>query len=82
MTRMNTKLTAAIETYLADLRRVSASGGATGERSNYGPDLFPVSFPGVKTSHDGFLVDVDLGRLKVRVCPMPLVFKQVSDYRS
>ena len=36
MTRMNTKLTAAIETYLADLRRVSASGGATGERSNYG----------------------------------------------
>ena len=34
---MNTKLTAAIETYLADLRRVSASGGATGERSNYGP---------------------------------------------
>ena len=37
MTRMNTKLTAAVETYLADLRRVSASGGATGERSNYGP---------------------------------------------
>ena len=34
---MNTKLTAAVETYLADLRRVSASGGATGERSNYGP---------------------------------------------
>ena len=37
MTRMNTKLPAAIETYLADLRRVSASGGATGERSSYGP---------------------------------------------
>ncbi len=35
--RMNTKLTAAVETYLTDLRRVSASGGATGERSNYGP---------------------------------------------
>ena len=34
---MNTKFTAAVETYLADLRRVSASGGATGERSNYGP---------------------------------------------
>ena len=34
---MNTKLTAAVEIYLADLRRVSASGGATGERSNYGP---------------------------------------------
>ncbi len=31
------------------------------------PDLFPVSFPGVKTSRDGFLVDVDLERLKVRV---------------
>ncbi len=37
MTRMNTKLTATIETYLADLRRVSALGGATGERSSYGP---------------------------------------------
>ena len=34
---MNTKLTVAIETYLADLRRVSASGGATGEMSRYGP---------------------------------------------
>ena len=31
------------------------------------PDLFPVSFPGVKTSRDGFLVDVDLDRLKVRI---------------
>ena len=28
------------------------------------PDLFPVSFPGVKTSRDGFLVDTDLDRLK------------------
>ena len=37
MTRINTKLTTAVETYLADLRRVSATGGATGERSNYGP---------------------------------------------
>ena len=31
------------------------------------PDLFPVSFPGVKTSRDGFLVDIDLNRLKARV---------------
>ncbi len=31
------------------------------------PDLFPVSFPGVKTSRDGFLVDVDLDRLRARV---------------
>ena len=31
------------------------------------PELFPVSFPGVKTSRDGFLVDVDLDRLKTRV---------------
>jgi hypothetical protein len=31
------------------------------------PDLFPVSFPGVKTSRNGFLVDVDLDRLKARV---------------
>ena len=31
------------------------------------PDLFPTSFPGVKTSRDGFLVDVDLDRLKQRI---------------
>ena len=31
------------------------------------PDLFPKSFPGVKTSRDGFLVDTDLDRLKARV---------------
>ena len=31
------------------------------------PDLFPVSFPGVQTGRDGFLVDVDLDRLKARV---------------
>ncbi|MCZ0943683.1 MAG: N-6 DNA methylase, partial [Gammaproteobacteria bacterium] len=31
------------------------------------PELFPVSFPGVKTSRDGFLVDVDLDRLRARV---------------
>ena len=34
---MNTKLTTAVETYLDDLRRIRASGGATGERSSYGP---------------------------------------------
>ena len=31
------------------------------------PDLFPTSFPGVKTSRDRFLVDVDVDRLKRRV---------------
>ena len=31
------------------------------------PDLFPDSFPGVKTSRDGFLVDTDLDRLRARV---------------
>ena len=31
------------------------------------PDLFPVSFPGVKTSRDRFLVDTDLERLKARL---------------
>ena len=30
------------------------------------PELFPASFPGVKTSRDPFLVDVDLDRLKTR----------------
>ena len=33
----NPKLTTAVETYLDDLRRIRASGGATGERSSYGP---------------------------------------------
>ena len=37
MPGMNTKLTVAVETYLTDLRRIHASGGATGERSYYGP---------------------------------------------
>ena len=31
------------------------------------PDLFPTSFPGVKTSRDSFLVDVDKDRLKERI---------------
>ena len=30
------------------------------------PDLFPVSFPGVQTKRDSFLIDVDLDRLKER----------------
>ena len=37
MSKKTTRLTAAVETYLADLQRVRASGGATGERSSYGP---------------------------------------------
>ncbi len=37
MTRMNPKFTAAVETYLADLRRVNSSGGATAELSRYVP---------------------------------------------
>ena len=31
------------------------------------PNLFPVSFPGVKTSRDSFLTDVDLERLRDRI---------------
>ena len=37
MSKTTTRLTTAVETYLADLQRVRASGGATGERSSYGP---------------------------------------------
>ena len=37
MPKTTTRLAAAVETYLADLQRVRASGGATGERSIYGP---------------------------------------------
>ncbi len=37
MTKTTTRLTTAVETYLADLQRIRASGGATGERSSYGP---------------------------------------------
>ena len=35
MTRTTTRLTKAVENYLADLGRMRASGGATGERSSY-----------------------------------------------
>ena len=31
------------------------------------PDLLPVSFPGVQTKRDSFLVDVDLDKLKARI---------------
>ena len=37
MTGTNTRLTAAIEAYFADLGRIRASGGAIGERSSYAP---------------------------------------------
>ena len=37
MTRTTKGLAAAVEAYFVDLRRVRASGGATGERSTYGP---------------------------------------------
>ena len=37
MSPTNTKLATAVETYFADLARIYASGGATGERSSYGP---------------------------------------------
>ena len=32
------------------------------------PDLFPVSFPGVETARDSFLVDIDLDRLRATCC--------------
>ncbi len=31
------------------------------------PDLFPVSFPGVQTGRDGFLIDMDLESLRSRI---------------
>ena len=31
------------------------------------PELFPVSFPGVKTSRDSLVVDIDLDKLKARI---------------
>ena len=31
------------------------------------PELFPVSFSGIKTARDGFLTDIDLDRLKTRI---------------
>ena len=37
MTGPSAKFTAAAEAYFADLRRIRASGGATGERSSYAP---------------------------------------------
>ena len=44
--------------------------GATSERWFDWPsllDLLPVSFPGVQTKRDSFLVDIDLDRLKARI---------------
>ncbi len=38
-----TKLTTAVEHYLADLQRIRASGSATGERSSYGPLANPLN---------------------------------------
>lgn len=42
MKAVSTKPATAIETYFADLARIHASGGATGERASYGPppDVF------------------------------------------
>lgn len=37
MARADARLSAAVEAYFADLERVRASGGGTGERSAYGP---------------------------------------------
>ena len=37
MANTNKKLTAAVEAYFTDLHRIRASGGATEERSSYGP---------------------------------------------
>ena len=31
------------------------------------PDLFPVSFPGVQSKRDSFLIDIDLDRLRTRI---------------
>ena len=31
------------------------------------PDLFPTSFPGIKTSRDSLVVDIDLDKLKARI---------------
>ena len=45
------------------------------------PDLFPASFPGVKTSRDGFLVDVDLDRLQARIgdyCDATLSHEEIA----
>ena len=45
------------------------------------PDLFPASFPGVKTSRDSFLIDVDLYRLRARIsdyCDPDLSHEEVA----
>ncbi len=41
------------------------------------PELFPVSFPGVKTSRDEFLVDIDKGELEKRI--QTYLDSQISD---
>ena len=56
MAETRAKLTTAVETYLADLRRVRASGGATGERSRYGPLANLLDALGTTLKPKGFCV--------------------------
>ena len=44
-----------------------ASGRLAGKTGLTLTDLFPTSFPGVKSGRDPFVVDVDLNRLKARI---------------
>ena len=43
---MNTKLTTAVETYLTELRRIRASGGATGRSPLHGHTTFDIHLNG------------------------------------
>ena len=52
---MHTKLTAAVEIYFADLGRIRATGGATGERSSYGPLANLLNAVGGALKPKGFL---------------------------
>ena len=51
-----TKFPSVVEAYLGDLRRIRASGGATGEHSGYGPLAHLVNAIGSRTKPKVFCV--------------------------
>ena len=62
MTRMNTKLTAVVETYLAALRRVNSLGGAIGACSRYGPLVNLLNAVGAMLKFDEVQLFTDITR--------------------
>ena len=72
MTGASTRLTAVVEAYFAELGRIHASGGATGERSSYAPLANLLDAVGAtlkpKVFCVGELADQGAGAIPISVC--------------